>query len=171
MSGSLESFQIADAGFTIPASGTFGPIVLPNPGGSYINAPITNIPPSLDGPIQYQTITPGGTVSPTYIDPSAPLGTSGNPFPDPAGMYNGGPTPPDPAIMTPGTALQPGQTTGTPVITQIGNALPSLTQLEELAIRALLVLVGIVLVAGGFYLSGARGVKAVTIRQLVKAPL
>lgn len=47
---------------------------------------------------------------------------------------------------------------GTGIFDNLGIAagVPSLTWIEELAIRAMLVLVGIVLIAGGLYIAGAR---------------
>jgi len=192
MSGSLEQlggeFQIAQAGgLEIPSYGTFGPITIPPPGGS--NYPITNVPPSLQSPpdsygdVPYQTITPGNSGDPSGYPTGPPaIGTPGATIYDPNQFLPGyqqpggqpGAGPQYPSNVGSGLPAQVGGDIGA-IPGQIGagimSMLPKLTQIEELAIRALLVLIGLVLVAAGFYLAGQRGVKAVTIRQLGQAAL
>lgn len=91
-------------------------------------------------------------------------------------------TPGDTPPAEPGWGFGPNglqwfNTNGTTSATSPGGVSPggllsgTLSIIEELAIRIMLVLVGLVLLGSGFYVAGSRGARAVTVRQLGRAVL
>jgi hypothetical protein len=130
--------------------------------------PATGLPFNLNNPL----LQPGSNLPPIVptqpTSPNNPLvggigGTGGNNAPPtgspagpPAQNPDGSVTNPDGSTVFPGLTLTPGQGNST------GGILPasgvfSLTWLEELAIRIMLLIVGVVLITGGFKIAAARG--------------
>lgn len=161
MSG-LSDFLFPEAEAAPPGAGpNYNPANVNNayqPGGLFTQYPFnggqTAIPPSLGGT---DFPLPGSGGAPVDV-PS--LGTEtinpgASPY-DPANMAVGGAVPPDPATMAIGA------TPGVDAIIQqgaaaVGNMVKgTYTWIEELALRALLIFVGVALMAFGVYIAGRR---------------
>lgn len=150
-------------------------------GGTGANIPTYNIPDVLSGSLTQQgaggipteIITPGvGTATPGAGATSAGNNAGGSWFNNFFGGGLGNQTPTQPG----GTGLT-APLSGTGIFDNLlgglGSAagVPSINWFEELAIRTLLVLVGITLIAGGLYSAGQRASAATTARALARSVL
>lgn len=166
-----------------------GPLTDPATGQTYYYQPgaaptgFPNVTGIVTGDLGSQTITPTGptpfgftTTNPPNSFPSN-QGTAGWFWNSQTGQFQFDSGVPGTAPTNTAPNAQGQQVPGlggvvNPTVQTISNAASSsITALEELAIRAMMVLVGIVLLGGGIYVAGQKAIAARTIPQLGRAPL